>query len=331
MMRLSQVHGPTGLDLLGFRRETAQAGVRICSCRNHPRPKQYSNSMKTSGITSGETSGNVADEAGSSIRRCAEGLPEFQTALGSALPHSPESPPSEPRPPTYQQAQLDASACPLDDPDGMWITVQCKKDPLSEFSKLSPGSPPQPPFELEEAPPKLPEFYQALSRFEEAHSDLQGHAEAICKITRALFDIQHDLSKIHEYWMEVGLHDFAHDVIPIIDCGSWVMRAWAITSTNMSLKCMHDCMNWRAPVDVCEDYLIKGRHHSQQLNFLSNHHDLTAASTQVKQARASHTISLESWDTGRKDVGLPRAQQREFRQEKYQAHLLVWLALVTLS
>jgi hypothetical protein len=34
-----------------------------------------------------------------------------------------------------------------------------------------------------------------------------------------LFDIQHDLSKIHEYWMEVGLHDFAHDVIPIIDCG----------------------------------------------------------------------------------------------------------------
>ncbi|TEB31009.1 hypothetical protein FA13DRAFT_1791737 [Coprinellus micaceus] len=173
--------------------------------------------MQTSVITNAEATGDVAGETSLPISRV-EGLPEFQTASGSRLPHLPESPASESLPPTYQEAQLDVSTCPLDDPDGMWITVQCKKDLLSEFPKLSPGSPPQPPFELEEAPPKLPEFYQALSRFEEAHSDLQGHAKAICDITKSLFDIQQDLSKIHEYWMEVGLHDFAHDVIPIIDC-----------------------------------------------------------------------------------------------------------------
>ena len=67
--------------------------------------------------------------------------------------------------------------------------------------------------------PKVPEFYQTLFKFEEAHSTLQSHAKGICDVTRALFDLQQDLTNIHEFWMDGGMHDVAHDVLPLLDFG----------------------------------------------------------------------------------------------------------------
>lgn len=193
--------------------------------------------MATPVITT-EVTGNVVDAPSSINPGPTVGLSEPQVASGSALPAPLAAPPSDALPPTYQQAQLDASSCQDDEADGMWISVQCKKvghlheartfrsyiyAPFQEsqhnLSKLTSATPAQPQYEPETAPPGLPEFYQALSKFEEAHSDLQGHAKAICKITKSLFDLQRDLAKIHEHWMETGMHDFAHDVLPILDCG----------------------------------------------------------------------------------------------------------------
>lgn len=71
----------------------------------------------------------------------------------------------------------------------------------------------------ERLPVKVPEFYRALTEFDEAHSDLQGHARAIYHITKKLLELQQEISTIHEYWMDVGMHEVAHDVIPILDSG----------------------------------------------------------------------------------------------------------------
>lgn len=70
----------------------------------------------------------------------------------------------------------------------------------------------------------MEEFYKALSRFDEEHANLQGHAKAIHTITKTLFDIEHDLSEIHEYWMEAGLEDVAHDVVPLLDIGVYAFH-----------------------------------------------------------------------------------------------------------
>lgn len=67
--------------------------------------------------------------------------------------------------------------------------------------------------------PKVPEFYQTLSKFDEAHTTLQFHAKELCDVTKTLFDLQKDLSNIHEFWMDIGMHDVAHDVIPLLDFG----------------------------------------------------------------------------------------------------------------
>ena len=63
----------------------------------------------------------------------------------------------------------------------------------------------------------MPEFYGELSKFDIAHSNLQGYARAICHFTDQLLNIQDNLSKIHEYWMDAGMHDIAHDLVPVLD------------------------------------------------------------------------------------------------------------------
>ncbi|KAJ3512232.1 hypothetical protein NMY22_g15395 [Coprinellus aureogranulatus] len=61
------------------------------------------------------------------------------------------------------------------------------------------------------------EAIEALTKFDEAHWVLQGHARAICDITKTLLNIQQEIMGIHEHWMRQGMHELAHDLIPILD------------------------------------------------------------------------------------------------------------------
>lgn len=63
----------------------------------------------------------------------------------------------------------------------------------------------------------MPEFCGKLSQFQTARSKLQGYARSICHVTKELYTLQRALCEIHEYWMESGMHDLAHDLIPILD------------------------------------------------------------------------------------------------------------------
>ncbi|KAJ3515696.1 hypothetical protein NMY22_g14386 [Coprinellus aureogranulatus] len=152
--------------------------------------------------------------------------------------------PLESSPPTYSEARINALRA-----DGSFIaksvTVFCVEvrrahkvhsesliltiTLLTSFHRqeaeaIQPFEPVRPSSEFpldhpETLPVKVPELYRALSRFDEAHSDLQTHAKAICDITKEMFDIQREMSKIHEYWLDEGMYDVAHDVLPILDTG----------------------------------------------------------------------------------------------------------------
>ncbi|KAJ3503278.1 hypothetical protein NMY22_g18306 [Coprinellus aureogranulatus] len=126
----------------------------------------------------------------------------------------------EPSPPSYGEARRSAIENDLSETRtsmGAWVIIRCPED-SSSTPILGDLHNPSPPLENPESfPEKIPEFYQALTEFDEAHSNLQGHARAICSITKKLLAIQKEISDIHEYWLEKGMHDVAHDVIPILD------------------------------------------------------------------------------------------------------------------
>ena len=65
----------------------------------------------------------------------------------------------------------------------------------------------------------MADFVVELTKFDSAHGKLQGVTREVCSVVEELFTIQDTLSEIHEYWMDSGLHDVAHDVIPVLDRG----------------------------------------------------------------------------------------------------------------
>ncbi|KAJ3523300.1 hypothetical protein NMY22_g11503 [Coprinellus aureogranulatus] len=97
--------------------------------------------------------------------------------------------------------------------------IKAQKSGSSLSGTSPPGSSPLPCPEPDSLPAKVPEFYQAITEIDEAHSDLQEHAKAICDITQKLLDLQFKISTIQEYWLRQGWDDMAHDVIPILDSG----------------------------------------------------------------------------------------------------------------
>lgn len=65
--------------------------------------------------------------------------------------------------------------------------------------------------------PKLQEFHDEVSQFERAHGTLQAHARGVAQCTGLLLRSRSNLCRIHEWWMDNGMNEVAHDLIPILD------------------------------------------------------------------------------------------------------------------
>ncbi|KAJ3531755.1 hypothetical protein NMY22_g8021 [Coprinellus aureogranulatus] len=197
------------------------------------------NSPTASGVSSalltllmGETEVPTAELAG---------LADLQTMAG---PSPSASSITEPSPESSLPSYNDAFQTHLGDltsSDETWVTVRYKagghtpslgNDPFeflvasrahqnfrNAFCVSRPGSisPCKPEVEDSESlPPKVPEFIEAVTKIDQAHTDLQGHAKAICHITQDLVDLQQEISQIHNFWLEQW-PEVAFNSLPIID------------------------------------------------------------------------------------------------------------------
>lgn len=59
-----------------------------------------------------------------------------------------------------------------------------------------------------------------MSDFEKGHSELRVYVKAIFGVTKRIMKAKNRLVGIHEYWMEIGLNDMAHDLLPFLDFGT---------------------------------------------------------------------------------------------------------------
>ena len=65
----------------------------------------------------------------------------------------------------------------------------------------------------------MTELCRAVSKFQQTHVNLQGYAKAVFNATNELADLKGEMMCIHESWMEAGMHEMAHDLLPILDVG----------------------------------------------------------------------------------------------------------------
>ncbi|KAJ3520308.1 hypothetical protein NMY22_g12814 [Coprinellus aureogranulatus] len=75
--------------------------------------------------------------------------------------------------------------------------------------------------------PKVPEFREAISKFERAHSDIQAYATAICDITKEMHGLKDTMFSIQEFWMDNGQQELAHGVLPILDLTAKALPTFA--------------------------------------------------------------------------------------------------------
>ncbi|TEB20794.1 hypothetical protein FA13DRAFT_1742649 [Coprinellus micaceus] len=81
--------------------------------------------------------------------------------------------------------------------------------------------------------PKLQEFHDEVSQFERAHATLQAHARGVAQCTGLLLRSRSNLCRIHEWWMDNGMNEVAHDLIPILDItGGMLPRHLPVPNTS---------------------------------------------------------------------------------------------------
>ncbi|KAJ3511510.1 hypothetical protein NMY22_g15623 [Coprinellus aureogranulatus] len=162
-----------------------------------------------------------------------------------------ESVPEAP-PPTYSQARCHAvygtTSPPADDgePEENCLTIRWNPSgnnepylpPLPSAANPSATSSTAAPGQAEVRPqaearhpesqvPKVPEFREAISKFERAHSDLQAYATAICDITKEMHGLKDTMFSIQEFWMDNGQQDLARGVLPILDMTAKALPTFA--------------------------------------------------------------------------------------------------------